>query len=84
MRVPTFIKAVPEKLPGRRSGVYIDAFLTAKGPLSPDGLFPEAGPETARRALASVDAEIANAKIDLAAIYTNDYVKRANAKYPKG
>ena len=24
------------------------------------------------------------AKIDLAAIYTNDYVKRANAKYPKG
>jgi len=52
--------------------------------ISPDGMFPEAGPETARRALASVDAEIANAKIDLAAIYTNDYVKRANAKYPKG
>jgi NitT/TauT family transport system substrate-binding protein len=47
-------------------------------------MFPEAGPETARRALASVDAEIANAKIDLAAIYTNDYAKRANAKYPKG
>jgi len=78
------IKAVPESyLLGDRA-VYIDAFLAAKGALSPDGMFPEAGPETARRALASVDAEIAAAKIDLAAIYTNDYVKRANAKYPKG
>jgi NitT/TauT family transport system substrate-binding protein len=78
------IKAVPESyLLGDRA-VYVDAFLAAKGALSPDGMFPEAGPETARRALASVDAEIANAKIDLAAIYTNDYAKRANAKYPKG
>ncbi len=78
------IKSVPESyLLGDRA-VYIDAFLAAKGALSPDGMFPEAGPETARRALASIDTEIANAKIDLAAIYTNDYVKRANAKYPKG
>ena len=78
------IKAVPESyLLGDRA-VYIDAFLAAKGALSPDGMFPEAGAETARRALASIDPEIAAAKIDLAAIYTNDYVKRANAKYPKG
>jgi NitT/TauT family transport system substrate-binding protein len=78
------IKAVPENyLLGDRA-VYVDAFLAAKGALSPDGLFPEAGPETARRALASIDTEIANAKIDLGAIYTNDFVKRANAKYPKG
>ncbi len=59
------IKAVPESyLLGDRA-VYIDAFLAAKGALSPDGMFPEAGPETARRALASIDPEIANAKIDL-------------------
>jgi NitT/TauT family transport system substrate-binding protein len=78
------IKAVPENyLLGDRA-VYVDAFLSAKGALSPDGMFPEAGAETARRALASIDPEIAGAKIDLAAIYTNDYVKRANAKYPKG
>ena len=78
------IKAVPESyLLGDRA-VYVDAFLAAKGALSPDGMFPEAGPETARRALASIDPEIAAAKIDLAAIYTNDFVKRANAKYPKG
>jgi len=78
------IKAVPENyLLGDRA-VYVDAFLAAKGALSPDGMFPEAGPETARRALASIDPEIAAAKIDLAAIYTNDLVKRANARYPKG
>jgi NitT/TauT family transport system substrate-binding protein len=78
------IKAVPESyLLGDRA-VYVDAFLAAKGALSPDGLFPEAGAETARRALASIDPEIAGAKIDLAAIYTNEFVKRANGKYPKG
>jgi NitT/TauT family transport system substrate-binding protein len=78
------IKAVPESyLLGDRA-VYVDAFLAAKGALSPDGVFPEAGAETARRALASIDPEIAGAKIDLAAIYTNEFVKRANGKYPKG
>ena len=75
------IKAVPESyLLGDRA-VYVDAFLAAKGALSVDGMFPEAGAETARRALASIDPEIAVAKIDLAAIYTNDFVKKANAKY---
>lgn len=78
------IKAVPESyLLGDRA-VYVDAFLAAKGALSPDGLIPEAGAETARRALASVDVELANAKLDLAAVWTNDYAKRANARYPRG
>jgi NitT/TauT family transport system substrate-binding protein len=78
------IKAVPESyLLGDRA-VYVDAFLAAKGALSPDGAFPEAGPETARRALASIDPEIANGKIDLGAIDTNAFVKKANLKYPKG
>ena len=78
------IKAVPENyLLGDRA-VYVDAFLAAKGALSVDGLFPEAGAETARRALASIDPEIAKAQIDLKATFTNDFVKRANAKYPKG
>ena len=78
------IKAVPENyLLGDRA-VYVEAFLAAKGALSTDGMFPEAGAETARRALASIDPEIAAAKIDLAAIYTNEFAKRANAKYRPG
>jgi NitT/TauT family transport system substrate-binding protein len=78
------IKAVPENyLLGDRA-VYIEAFLAAKGALSPDGLIPDAGPETARRALASIDAEIEKATLDLKAVYTNDFVRKANAKHPKG
>jgi NitT/TauT family transport system substrate-binding protein len=78
------IKTVPESyLLGDRA-VYIDAFLAAKGALSPDGMIPEAGPETAFRALASIDPKLAVAKLDLKAVYTNDFVRKANAKYPKG
>jgi NitT/TauT family transport system substrate-binding protein len=78
------INAVPESyLLGDRA-VYIDAFLAAKGALSPDGLFPDKGPETAFRALASIDPELAKATLDLAAVYTNDYARKANARYPKG
>ncbi len=78
------ITNVPESyLLGDRA-VYIDAFLAAKGALSPDGSFPEKGADTALRALASIDAEIGKAKIDLTAVWTNDFARRANAKYPKG
>jgi NitT/TauT family transport system substrate-binding protein len=77
------IKVVPEGyLLGDRA-IYIDAFLAAKGALSPDGLFPDKGAETAYRALASIDAEIAKAKLDLKAVYSNEFVKRANAKAPR-
>jgi NitT/TauT family transport system substrate-binding protein len=78
------VKAVPESyLLGDRA-VYIDAFVAAKGALSTDGLIPEGGADTARRALASIDSEVAAAKLDLGAVYTNEFVKKANAKYPKG
>ena len=78
------IKAVPEAYPLGDRAIYIDAFLAAKGALSPDGMIPEKGPDTAFRALASIDPEIADAKVDLTAVYTNEFVKKANAKYPKG
>jgi NitT/TauT family transport system substrate-binding protein len=77
------INAVPEAFLLGDRAVYIDAFLAAKGALSPDGFFPEAGAATAYRALASVDPKIAAAKLDLKAVYTNEFVKKANARYPK-
>jgi NitT/TauT family transport system substrate-binding protein len=74
------VKAVPESyLLGDRA-VYIDAFLASKGALSADGMFPEAGPATALRALQSVDESLKGVKFDLTAVYTNEFVKRANAK----
>lgn len=78
------VKSVPESyLLGDRA-VYIDAFLKAKPALSADGMFPEQGAATALRALQSVDDNMKTAKIDLKAVYTNDFVRKANAKYPKG
>lgn len=75
------IKVVPESyLLGDRS-IYIDGFLAAQKALSPDGMFPAKGAETALRALASVDAKIGEAKLDLAAVYTNDFARKANLKY---
>ena len=75
------IKVVPEVyLLGDRA-VYIEAFLAAKGALSPNGMIPDKGPETAFHALASIDPKIAAAKLDLPAVYTNEFVKRALAKY---
>jgi NitT/TauT family transport system substrate-binding protein len=78
------IKVVPEAFLLGDRAVYIDAFLAARGALSPDGFFPDKGPDTAYRALASIDAEIAKAQLDLKAVYTNDFARKANAKYPKG
>ncbi len=78
------ISAVPEAFLLGDRAVYIDAFLAAKNALSPDGLFPDKGADTAFRALASIDADLAKAKLDLTLVYSNDFAKRANAKYPKG
>ena len=77
------IKAVPESFLLGDRAVYIDAFLAAKGALSADGLFPEKGADTAFRALASVDADIAKAKLDLGAVVTNDFVRKALLKWSK-
>jgi NitT/TauT family transport system substrate-binding protein len=77
------IEVVPEGFLLGDRAVYIDAFLKSKGALSPDGTIPEQGPATALRALASVDESLKTAKLDLGAVYTNEFVKKANAKYPK-
>jgi NitT/TauT family transport system substrate-binding protein len=75
------INTVPEEyLLGDRA-VYIDAFLAAQGALSKDGRFPKGGEQTAFRALASVKPDFAKAKLDLAAVYTNAFADKANAKY---
>jgi NitT/TauT family transport system substrate-binding protein len=78
------IKVVPEGFLLGDRAIYIDAFMKSRQALSVDGMIPEKGPETAFRALASVDPELAKAKLDLPAVFTNEFVKKANAKYPKG
>ncbi|MDB5777303.1 MAG: transporter substrate-binding protein [Herbaspirillum sp.] len=75
------VKAVPESyLLGDRA-LYIDAFNKVKEAISPDGQFPEGGPAVALKTLQAFEPEIAAAKIDLSQTYTNEFVKKADAKY---
>ena len=78
------IKAVPESyLLGDRA-VYIDAFLAAKGALSPDGMFPTPAPTTALRALASVDPELAKAQDRPGrGLHQRLRARRPTRRYPK-
>jgi len=78
------IRVVPESyLLGDRA-VYIDGFLASKQAMSVDGSFPAKGAETAFNPANRHDSKLAEAKLDLNAVYTNAFVQKANAKYPKG
>jgi NitT/TauT family transport system substrate-binding protein len=75
------IKVVPESyLLGDRA-LYIDAFTKVRQAISPDGSFPEAGPKTALKALQAFEPDLAGKNIDLSKTFTNEFVKKANAKY---
>ena len=52
------------------------------GGSAPQG-FIDKNPATVH-ALASIVPEIAAAKLELAAVWTNDFAKKANPRYPKG
>ena len=78
------VKVIPESFFLGDRAIYLEAFLAAQKALSPDGVFPAKAPDTAFRALASVDEKLAATKLDLSLVYTNDFVRKANAKYPKG
>jgi NitT/TauT family transport system substrate-binding protein len=78
------VKTVPEAFLMGDRALYIDSFQKGKEAISPDGMIPEAGAATALRALAAYDTAIDAKKIDLSRIYTNEFVKKANQKYPNG
>ncbi len=75
------IKVVPENyLLGDRA-LYIAAFTKVRQSISPDGIFPEAGPKTALKTLQAFEPALAGKNIDLSKTYTNEFAKKANAKY---
>lgn len=76
------IKTVPESyLLGDRA-LYLASFAKVHEAFSPDGLIPEAGTRTALKVLASFEPRIAGANIRLDDTYTNDFVKKADARFP--
>lgn len=82
--VDAIVKAVP---PGYLLGepeIYKASVLASMEGLSPDGIIPEDGAATAVKALAAFVPDFDPAKVDPSKIWTNEFAKRANEKYPNG
>jgi NitT/TauT family transport system substrate-binding protein len=76
------VKTVPESyLLGDRA-LYLASFNKVRDAFSPDGLIPEAGTRTALKVLASFNPRIDPAHIRLDETYTNEFAKRADARFP--
>ena len=75
------VRVVPENFLLGDRALYLEAFMKVREALSPDGSFPEAGPKTALRTLQVFDPKLAGVPIDLSKTFTNEFVKKANAKY---
>ncbi|CAM5787875.1 ABC transporter substrate-binding protein [Castellaniella caeni] len=52
--------------------------------LSPDGMVPEGGPQTALNALADYVPHFDRTKVDISRVWTNQFAIKANEKYPHG
>ncbi len=75
------VKTVPENyLLGDRA-LYLAAWQGVKEAISPDGMIPSDGPNTALRMLSQFEKEIGEKKIDLSKTYTNTFVIKANQKH---
>lgn len=77
-------KVVPETYLLGDPAVYKAAIGKSLEGLSPDGMIPEDGAATAFKALAAYQADFDGAKIDPSKVWTNDFARRANEKYPNG
>lgn len=74
-------KAVPESyLLGDRA-LYLFAFDKVKEAFSKDGTISDAGAKATLKVLADYNPKVNPAEIRLDETYTNEFVKRANAKY---
>jgi NitT/TauT family transport system substrate-binding protein len=74
-------RVVPESyLLGDRA-LYLFSYDKVKEAISPDGLFSDAGAKATIKGLAAFNPDIKPAEIDLAKTYTNEFARKANAKY---
>ena len=76
------LDTVPEQYTLGNKAMYLFSYNNVKTAYSKDGYFPEAGAKTTLKALASFNPNIKPEAINLAQTYTNEFVKKANAKYP--
>jgi NitT/TauT family transport system substrate-binding protein len=77
------LATVPEEYLLGNKAMYLFAYNNVKTAYSKDGQFSEAGAKTTLKALASFNENIKPESINLAQTYTNEFVKKAHAKYGK-
>ncbi len=77
------LATVPEDYLLGNKAMYLFAFNNVKTAYSKDGQFSDAGAKTTLKALASFNPKIDPSKINLAETYTNEFAKKAFAKYGK-
>jgi len=77
------LATVPEEYLLGNKAIYLFSYNNVKTAYSKDGYFSDAGAKTTLKALASFNPNIKPAEINLAQTYTNEFVKKAHAKYDK-
>lgn len=77
------LATVPEEYLLGNKAMYLFAYNNVKTAYSKDGLFSEAGAKTTLKTLATFNPAIKPAEINLSATYTNEFAKKALAKYGK-
>ncbi len=77
------LATVPEEYMLGNKAMYLFAFNNVRRAYSTDGYFSEAGAKTTLKALASFNPAVKPQEINLAETYTNEFVKKAHAKYGK-
>jgi NitT/TauT family transport system substrate-binding protein len=77
------LATVPEEYTLGNKAMYLFAYNNVKTAYSRDGLFSEAGAKTTLKAIASFNPAVKPETVNLAETYTNEFVKKALAKYGK-
>jgi NitT/TauT family transport system substrate-binding protein len=77
------LNTVPEAYLLGNKAMYLFAYNNVKTAYSKDGLFSEAGAKTTLKAIASFNPAVKPEQVNLAETYTNEFVKKALAKYGK-
>jgi NitT/TauT family transport system substrate-binding protein len=75
------LKTVPEAYLLGDKALYLFSYGKIKEALSLDGSISDAGAKATLKALATFDPNIKSTEIKLDQTYTNEFVKKANAKY---
>lgn len=75
------LRTVPETYLLGDKALYLFSFSKVKEAISPDGIISDAGAKTALRVIPTFNPEVKVKEIKLELTYTNEFVKKANAKY---